>query len=411
MEILKVFKRRILNTLKFVRKGFWRIFGVAYDHPAVAQKRHRRQLNRILAKYYSYEPAAKAQKKIKIAIIARDATSRPKSSVFIRLIAPLSSPKLKDVVHYELFDEDTTYFGGSFDVCIVQRTAFSDVVRAQKLIKYLKDTGTLLVADIDDSFNLIEPDHPEHDVLKTMAEALNETVKHADETWFSTKQLIETYPLANNPVVIPNSLDPRLWRKSKPTKTSKKKRQLRFLYMGTSTHDADLAMIMPALDAVASQHPKSFSLTLVGVATDIPERPWIRKLYPRTSQAIYPKFVGWFLRHSNYDIGIAPLTSSRFNEGKSDIKCLDYLAAGIVPLVSDVTPYKSHELDSHILRAQNSTEGWITKLNEIVVDPGSVREANAERIASGQKYIWSQRSNTAVATILLERLTAKTKSR
>ena len=205
--------------------------------------------------------------------------------------------------------------------------------------------------------------------------------------------------------IVPNTLSEKLWRRDQSPITNAVM-PIRMLYMGTATHDADLALIFPSLDSLIKKHPGSFTLTVIGVTESLPNLPWIERLYQPRYGSIYPNFVSWFLEQGPFDIGLSPLVESEFNRGKSDIKCLDYIAAGILPVVSDVLPYQSKELDDFIIKVKNTPEAWYKSLEDLVRAPELTREQASQAIKKGQRYLWQHRS-TKQASKQIEQLLEK----
>jgi glycosyltransferase involved in cell wall biosynthesis len=119
---------------------------------------------------------------------------------------------------------------------------------------------------------------------------------------------------------------------------------------------------------------------------------------------MYPNFVQWFLKQGPFDAGLSPLKDIEFNRSKSDIKCLDYLAAGIIPLVSDVTPYQSEDLDHYITKVPNEHDAWAQQLTEWVTDPREFRRQKKETARRAQRYIWRNRSSRQTAEKLRENI-------
>ena len=174
------------------------------------------------------------------------------------------------------------------------------------------------------------------------------------------------------------------------------------LYMGTVSHSADFEMIFPVLDKLAKKYMDSFRLTIMGVSNNTPERTWIKRVYQKRNGSIYPSFVRWFLKQGPFDIGLSPLVDTAFNESKSDIKCLDYLAAGIVPVVSDLEPYKSAELDDYIIRVKNTSQAWEKTLDYLVSNTESFRADYDKKIQEAQLYISSKRSSRNTSQQILK---------
>ena len=393
-EILRAVRRRLIN-----------LFGPVYNSPAAQRRREQKLLRQILSKYFNY-PTTNTNSKIKIVIIARDSTTYPKSSAFIRLISPLTNSVLSDKVSFSLFPENTVQLPPDIAACIVQRTAYDNEAYAEQLFNNLQAAGVPLVVDTDDAFNVIDPVHPEHAEQSERIAALDYLISKADRVWLSVPKLKTHLPKPKGAMVIMrNSLDSRLWQPAepKPQLNPESTAPLQLLYMGTVTHDADLAMILPALKSLANKTPGSFVLSVVGVSSDLPDEPWIKRLYQQSS-AIYPNFVNWYLKQGPFDVGLSPLVDNEFNRCKSDIKCLDYLAAEIMPLVSDAEPYKPHELSPYIIRVSNNREAWQKKLEELVMNAGDLRRQKMEVMAKAQQYLWQERSVDTTAKKILEEL-------
>ncbi|HTE22522.1 MAG TPA: hypothetical protein VK674_05785 [Candidatus Limnocylindria bacterium] len=372
-------------------------------HPAVDLRFKKAHLKRRLRRLYGH-PHRLAPGALRVAVIVGQGTVQPKSSAFIRLISPLTDPSITDKISLQIFPENTTALPGSFDVCIIQRTVFDHEDDAKALVRNLKQNNTALVVDSDDGFHALDKTHPEHDVHQERLAALNFLLKSADQIWLSTKELAKTYKGLEQKIhVVPNSLDPRVWQQHSQRSIADRTGPLHLLYMGTATHDADLGMILPALDTVARQHP--FRLSVIGVSDDLPQRPWIERL-PQAKGSMYPDFVEWFMGIAGFDVGLSPLVDSLFNRCKSDIKCLDYLAAGMVPVVSDITPYQVKDLDPYIIRSQNDQQSWQKALEQLVSNPQATRKQLAPMIKNGQEYVWQKRSSQTTAKLLLELLTS-----
>lgn len=410
IEIIKVIRRRILNSLKVLKRVSRKIWGIIYDYPPIKYWREQRILNKILLDVFDYSPINQAANAhLSIALIIREGKTAPKSSAFIRLISPLTDESIRDKVSFRIFNENTTELGDSFEFCIVQRTAFDSVDIANELVTNLSQSGTKLIIDTDDAFGAISKDHPEYDTHSSRMEAKNILLKHASQIWVSTAELKKSMEpsLQKKAFVIPNGLDPRLWRTKESKETKGKSGKLRMVYMGTATHDADLKVILPALEKLNDEHPGSFSLDLVGVTDNIPDQPRVNRVYLKSS--LYPEFVKWFVAKKRFDVGLSPLQDSDFNKSKSDIKCLDYLAAGILPVVSSAEAYRSRDLDNCVIRVK-SREDWFTALESLLT-----RElSNAEiykKIKNGQKYVWTKRSSKNSAALIYKQLSRAAKIR
>ena len=235
------------------------------------------------------------------------------------------------------------------------------------------------------------------------ARTLEHLLAAADQAWFSTEALAEVYrPVCQVAVVVPNALDPRVWRNYRATRAPfATGRTLRMVYMGTATHDADFALILPALDRLAAEMPGRFDLTLIGAVRRAPKRRWLRRMPPPAGATAYPRFVRWLTREGPFDLGLSPLVDNPFNSCKSDLKFLDYCGLGVLSILSDVRAYSgdAKTLGLAVL-ATNTADGWYDALRRVLRDPC----AFAPRVVAAQEYLWTKRSVSGMAEHQLELL-------
>lgn len=365
---------------------------------------HQRELSRVLRKYFNCDNEYRSGT-TNIALVLRGGSVMPQSSAFIRLIAPLTHPAIRDKISIKLYPENSADIDGETDVCIVQRTAFDSIRAAKRLVKRLRQTDTRLVLDTDDAFSMLESTHSQYREQSGRVKGVKHILEQADQVWVSTDVLSGLYGNAEHHLVVPNTLDSRVWqagnRKRRIPANSGKPVQI--VCMGTATHDDDLEMIMPALEEVANQHPGSFELTLIGVTDGMVDKPWLNRIRQPKFGAMYPNFVHWFLEQGPFDIGLSPLRDTEFNRSKSDIKCLDYLAAGILPLASDVTPYRGDSAP-YIFKVPNTHDEWVRHLENHITHPRELRRQRNEITHQAQRYIWQHRSSEQTARILRENI-------
>jgi hypothetical protein len=284
------------------------------------------------------------------------------------------------------------------DICIVQRAALPSIEAVDRLVGKLGAMGAALVADVDDAFVALD-DHPEAAKYRPLNAVIERVIAAAAETWFSTPELARLYAhVAHRQAVMPNMLDPRIWRdwrRTRPETFGADK--VRMLYMGTATHGPDFALLRPALEQLASERPGSFELTLVGIGEGFDGADWLRRLSPPADRIAYPRFVRWLRDQGPFDIGLAPLADSAFNRAKSDIKLLDYLALGLLPVVQDSPSYR---LDPATGQVAIHASDWTETLRRLIDD----RDEARARAAGGQSWLWERRPVSAIARRMMDRL-------
>lgn len=331
-----------------------------------------------------------------VGLIMRDGDRRPQSSGFLRLISPLSwsdgtgtDPELR----IELINGNVTAAAykkfPSISVFIVQRTAFSNISYADQFLRDCKAHNIPVFVDLDDAMSLLDKSHSQYRLQQPSLRAMNRIIESSRELWCSTVAIAETYPGITTRV-IQNTVDPRLWPES--SRKAATREGVRFVYMGTQTHAKDLDLIISALDIVYMSVPNSFTLTVIGVAKHVPARPYIKTLAPVGDDTIYPRFTQWFTKNSTeFDIGLAPLLNTPFNQAKSDIKCMDYLMAGCGAVASRVRPYTDSDLSEYIQLVDNSIESWSSVLLELITDVASAAQL-MKHGTEGKNYILTHRT-------------------
>ena len=344
-------------------------------------------------------PPVSIDSRLHVHVVARHGRHGPQSSAFIRLIAPLTDATVAHRVRVTI--GPATEPVPDCDVCVVQRTAFDSIGDVDRLIGRLGTIGAALVTDIDDAFRLIGPDHPEAAFYRPLVAALDRAVAASAETWFSTDEAVRTYAgVAHTPYLLPNALDPRLWRDwraQRPTVLAGDR--VRMLYMGTYTHDADLAKVRPALDRLHDERPGSFDVTLIGVAAETAPAPWLARLSPPSEAVAYPRFVRWLRSQEPFDVGLAPLADSAFNRAKSDVKLLDYAALGLLPVVEDAPAYRA---DPHAGEIAVHAGDWYDALSRVLDDRDDARR----RAGRAADHVWRSRAVSGIAPAMLARLEA-----
>ena len=130
--------------------------------------------------------------------------------------------------------------GANIEVGIIVRTTAEDAMRLKALgdiwfmkmadnenIDFLYAThrdfaGTKLIVDLDDDIDNVHPDHPEFEGLKEKLPMRERMVKIADHIVVATEHIAKGIRHLNpNITVIPNAIDPKIWKPKKRTEPKK----------------------------------------------------------------------------------------------------------------------------------------------------------------------------------------------
>ena len=278
---------------------------------------------------------------------------------------------------------------------------------AKDIVNEIRIAGARFIYALDDNFFDIPSDRSNSPTREQLT-AVKYFLRTADMVWVTTPYLQKSFENFNEKIkILPNSLDERLLIRRAPkiagTPFDSKKKVIG--YMGTMTHDDDLLMILPALQAVCGRHPE-VEIEIIGGAScsktyqqlqDLP----VRFLKPARGEDIYPNFMLWFTNWINWDIGIAPLMDTDFNRAKSDIKFLDYAAIGAPGVFSDVLAFqKSVHHQGNGWLVSNKASSWEEALEFLLEDDG--HRINLAKEA--QDTVFSSRILKYCATNWLEAL-------
>jgi O-antigen biosynthesis protein len=264
---------------------------------------------------------------LRVGVLAQAPAGPLTSSAWIRLLLPLQRLEQQGAcVLTQLQPGDTPV---DLDRLIVQRAACPSLAMAEALVQACRAQALPLILDLDDALFALPAQHPERERYAPALPALRHLLAAADLRVFSTATLAEQcHTFGGARAVLANGLDPEAWAGPERFPRAEAEGPLQLLYMGR-THDADLALILPELDALAAQDPGAFRLTLVGGLSQPLQRPWLHVVDVPLEARRYPRFVRWLRRLPRHDLGLAPLVANAFNAAKSDVKLLDYAALGL----------------------------------------------------------------------------------
>jgi glycosyltransferase involved in cell wall biosynthesis len=102
-----------------------------------------------------------------------------------------------------------------------------------------------------------------------------------------------------------------------------------------------------------------------------------------------------YYRHLDFDIGLAPIASTEFNESKSYLKALEYAAMGIPCIASDFGPYPQFIVDGVTGFLVKNPRQWRDRIRELAADAdlresmgAKARELAAQHTIEGNWTRW-----------------------
>ncbi|RWZ67947.1 hypothetical protein ELQ92_01400 [Labedella populi] len=324
-----------------------------------------------------------------IRFIAKGAPGGYPGSAYVRTVAraEAASALLGEEVAYTTA-EDWLHGPEGTDVLLVERDAVpAELVDA--VVSTCRERGVRLVIDLDDDLlspssrgRLLDGGYEEAEL-----DGLQRIVAAADAVIVSTAELADRLGDAARDVhVVPNRLSPVVWTDEVETvPTRRPNAAVRVLYMGSATHVDDIAIVRSVFDGRSTRYGSTIELDVVGVLDD--DEDWFTRLDVPRGERSYDRFSTWLRRHHRrWDIGIAPLAKTPFNDAKSDLKFLEYTALGLPTVASADSPYAGTDANGAVL-VDNDPDVWFSAIEELADSPRRRREA----VAASTAYLLDER--------------------
>jgi hypothetical protein len=207
-----------------------------------------------------------------------------------------------------------------------------------------------------------------HRVLVPMMDALIVSTENLADEYdsFCSKQGVDM-PI----YVCPNSVDPGDWDVERVPSD-----MLRIGYYGSPSHVRDYPLVKKALKWAARQ--PDVEVVMAGFSPP----GWTGRVLPWADNLFDAR-----KNLGHIDVGIAPLTVNRWSVGKSDVKCLEYAMAGVLPVMQDAEPYRPWKDIGWGLMPQTEAD-WGDVIREIVAN----REMVGEYADEAKKYVLDNRT-------------------
>ncbi|MDP3539420.1 MAG: glycosyltransferase [Azonexus sp.] len=179
-------------------------------------------------------------------------------------------------------------------------------------------------------------------------------MERCDRMVASTEFLAETYRhFAEDIRVVPNRLEQDIWLPLQSMKRTTSRPRIG--WAGGSTHQGDLILLKEIIEATRDEADWIF----FGMCPD-EIRPLLTEYHAMADFSSYPAK----LAALNLDIAVAPLAQTPFNQGKSNLRLLEYGILGIPVICTDIDPYRN----SPACRVTNTSVAWTEALRERIYD-------------------------------------------
>ena len=261
----------------------------------------------------------------------------------------------------------------SYDVIILQFAWDNDLVF---LIDRLNKAGIKVVLDFDDDYFHGNPYYP-IDYSDGRMDNLIKSMKSADLITVTTESLAETYGKYNKVRILPNMIDLReypIWVQGELRDILiHRESGKRVGWYSSGIRFEEFKSI------VGGWLPPDVHLYLAGstIFEDFKHDNLV--VEDRFNPVETPRIL------SNIDIGLIPLALNRFNDGKSDLKGLEYGAMGIPFIASPTEPYKKlikHGVNGFLVKHSRDWAKYINLLMDDKLRATMGREAR--KVAEGR---------------------------
>ncbi|MEQ4204236.1 glycosyltransferase [Actinopolymorpha sp. B9G3] len=307
------------------------------------------------------------------AYIVRGRPDAHAASTHVRILPRIAHQRSRQRAMWRMVDPSDLINGADatpYHVCLVQRDALSPEL-VEPFLETIEKSGIRLAVEIDD--DLSSRTARAHLMREGYdSERLDGVVRlltAADVVVTSTDSLATSlWELTDRVVVVPNCLDPRLWRSEVTALPPPATDEVRILYMGSKTHGEDLRLLREAVPAVAGVLRQNVVLEVVGITEPAQDESWFRRFPIPPGGASYPRFVPWLRTHAHrWSAAVAPLVESSRSGAKSDLKLLEYAMLGLPTVASHVGPYGNA---GHLARlASNDCASFASALVSVLQNP------------------------------------------
>lgn len=207
----------------------------------------------------------------------------------------------------------------------------------------------------------------------------NEISKRAAGMIVATPQLAREYFMLNKTIfIIPNYLDEDTWSVNKEKQNDG---IIRIGWSGGNAHIDDLRMVSPVITRIVKEYdgkvkfetmgPEKSELLdtfpLIGYVDKCPRCEFSGEVRSLGGVPIeqYPATLGSF----GWDLTIAPVVDTAFNNAKSDLKLKESSAIGYPTVASDVTPYREAQRLGWTGLLARTHDEWYTSIKDLIDHP------------------------------------------
>lgn len=258
-----------------------------------------------------------------------------------------------------------------YDAVVIQRPTHKLFPR---VVEDLQKHGVKFVVETDDLLTNIAPTNPCFQYYKPGSEAIKNfisCVKNANAVHTSTDELTEEMKKYNKNVhTFNNGIDLRDKKYAQKLPRIKKNGEdvnvPIVMWAGSSTHLDSLQIVKTAVENVIKRNDAIFALCGNREFYELFDIPEDKKVFIQpVKMELYPQIPSYA------DIFLTPVTTSPFNNSKSELKVIEAGVFGVPSVSSPVAPYERFNRVSdgaNLIAKKNKVASWEKEIERLVVD-------------------------------------------
>lgn len=258
------------------------------------------------------------------------------------------------------------------DLVVTQRVGRESLLG---VLGWIQKRGIAVVVDNDDAMWCIDrensawPEWNGRTASKTHFKIVDAATDMADLATVTTPFLASRYGKHGRVEVLPNRIPEAALRDPQRADTG----TIRAGWSGfTKTHPRDLLVVGDA--------PQRYDEDMCGRIQVMGDAESASRLWnvPVTPIEPAPLGKGYYDGLAQFDIGMVPLELSRFNQGKSSLKALEFAAAGAAVIASPTPANQQFAREVPIALAQDERD-WYFHMQRLAADPHRLMEIRADQ--------------------------------
>lgn len=298
------------------------------------------------------------------------------------------------------------------DIVIFQEAGSLDAIEA---MQFALEQKKAVVVESDDLLNAVSPNNPGYESWNPGTlfwHRASMQMVRANAMTVSTPQLAREYfPYNSNIHVLPNFLSEDKWTLPIIRKTDN---VIRIGWAGGNAHIDDLRMIAPVIEKLVKEYGNKIKFETMGPTKGELGDTFshLEEFHERCPKCDYQgQSVTWggetldnypmVLASHGWDIALAPVINTAFNNAKSDLKLKEYSAIGVPMVASEVTPYREAKKAGCSVTLADNFKEWYNGIKYLIDNP-EVRNKIAEENRKWVAGYWIDENIRKYADAYLE---------